>query len=85
MAKLGARGRTELARVARETVGDVGQKYTTTYALMSDGKTLRKVKAVWSDGHVSDVAWKVAGWRVFPTDRAAWLTHFASFNYTEVK
>ena len=85
MAKLSARGRTELARVARTyTPGDVGQVVTYTYALMSDGKILRKTKTVWADGYVTDKPWKVIQYR-YPTEREAFLACFAKVGYEEVQ
>ena len=87
MAKLSAHGRTELARVARTYVGvgeTEGQSTTYTYALMSDGKTLRKVNVVWADGHVSNRPWSLATkWR-YPAERAAWLAVFARAGFEEV-
>ena len=85
MAKLSARGRSELARVVKTyPAGDVGQVSTYTYTLMSDGKTLRKVKVVWSDGHVTDRAWTVATMYRYPAERAAWLAVFTRAGFTEV-
>ena len=85
MAKLSARGRTELARVAKTYApGDVGQVATYTYALMSDGVILRKTKVVWADGHVTDRAWKSVQYR-YPTERQAFLTNFAKEGFVEVQ
>ena len=85
MAKLSARGRTELARVAKTyPAGDVGQVTTYTYALMSDGKILRKTKVLWADGYVTDKPWKVVQPR-YPTRRDDFVAYFATKGYPEVQ
>lgn len=87
MAKLSAHGRTELARVARTYIGvgeTEGQSSTYTYALMSDGKTLRKVKVVWPDGSVSNRPWTLATKYRYPAERTAWLAVFARAGFEEV-
>lgn len=66
MAKLSARGRTELARVAREQhytdrlTGEF-KEYTVRLALMSDGKVL--IKRSWRDenGKTANSGWTVRG------------------------
>ena len=84
MAKLSARGRTELARVAKTYApADVGQVTTYTYALMSDGKILRKTKVVWADGAVTAGDWKVVAPR-YPTERMNFLAFFVNQGFKEV-
>lgn len=62
MAKLSARGRTELARVRRD---DGGRK--TTLALMSDRKVLRKLQVHMKATPYSAAHWHDYGWAVHGT------------------
>lgn len=59
MAKLSARGRTELARV-RKTC----DKYKRTLALMSDGKVLSKLQAFMAATPYTPAHWHDYGWTV---------------------
>jgi len=66
MAKLSARGRTEVARVARERIiaPESGNSNPviwrrTTLALMSDRNVLEKNDVRWADGMTHTYPWKV--------------------------
>lgn len=53
MAKLSARGRTEVWRVERRVTTDSGGTRVTTLALMSDGHILRNLKSLTAAGKVA--------------------------------
>ena len=62
MAKLSARGRTELARIVRkETIpdGNTTKERRTTLALMSDRTILEKFDVTYPDGMKNSFSWKV--------------------------
>lgn len=69
MAKLSARGRTELVRLQRfqnenaplDDRGEVKPLIRTELVLMSDRKVLRKVTFIRLDGSRHDTGWKVIG------------------------
>lgn len=60
MAKLGARGRTEVARYER-MVGTGQDRYRLTYALMSDGSVLKKAQWFNDDGTIRPGQWRQWG------------------------
>lgn len=68
MAKLSARGRTEVARYSKEAPSQDGMTVRRTkYAIMSDGKVLVEKSFRYTDGHAPDWAnkgWQSSGWKI---------------------
>jgi len=54
MAKLSARGRTEVWRLAKTITAEYGHVFTRKYALMSDGKILKTNGHGWSVAKLRD-------------------------------
>mgnify|MGYP003393231939 CR=1 FL=1 len=70
MAKLSARGRTELARytLTESSVGESAKKIRTTYAVMSDTAILRKTDWLKEDGKLDHSgSWKFVARTKDPT------------------
>jgi hypothetical protein len=85
MAKLGARGRTELARVVKTDFSNDADIASVThrYALMSDQNILKRVTTQWRNHPASDRGWKVIEKYRYPTTPDAFLEFFEKLGYTK--
>lgn len=84
MAKLSARGRTELARVAKTVTDEDGTERTTKHVLMSDRKVL-----TWRGWHSvvgkSNTGWKVRGTLKAGITTEQWIALREAQGYQVVK
>lgn len=90
MAKLNARGRQELARVEKEFNPSEDVDPTCcwerrTYALMSDGKVLRKIDVRWrNDNRLHSYGWHIKGNIKAGVDVTQWLTSYENIGFRKV-